>query len=208
VHHRAQKLVILAHHRFDLFKSPVTLLSGHGSILSLVVSHSQLLTMTSLFAEPSGHYPPSGKSPVLRKAIAAAQRSQSAATLRSRRLASNAGQFKRSRFNLRDALTLRLTSPGDPPFSRSKWHYAKDILDPANLPLRRVIEKIGSIRNELMTIAKRERPRAPVCSWRSTISKVAQDSNDATVALDAMKHSLSVLNGISGVGNLRLRLAF
>jgi hypothetical protein len=119
-----------------------------------------------------------------------------------------AGQFKRSRFNLRDALTLRLTSPGDPPFSRSKWHYAKDILDPANLPLRRVIEKIGSIRNELMTIAKRERPRAPVCSWRSTISKVAQDSNDATVALDAMKHSLSVLNGISGVGNLRLRLAF
>jgi hypothetical protein len=101
-----------------------------------------------------------------------------------------------------------LTSPGDPPFSRSKWYYAKDILDPANLPLRRVIEKIGSIRNELMTIAKRERPRAPVCSWRSTISKVAQDSNDATVALDAMKHSLSVLNGISGVGNLRLRLAF
>jgi hypothetical protein len=94
------------------------------------------------------------------------------------------------------------------PFARSKWHYAKDILDTANLPLRRVIEKIGSIRNELMTIAKRERPRAPVCSWRSTISKVAQDSNDATVALDTMKHSLSVLNGISGVGNLRLRLAF
>jgi hypothetical protein len=56
VHHRAQKLVILPHHRFDLFKSPVTLLLGHGSILSLVVHHSQLLTMTSLFAEPSGHY--------------------------------------------------------------------------------------------------------------------------------------------------------
>jgi hypothetical protein len=55
-HHRAQKLVILSYHRFDLFKIPVTVLSGHGSIFSLVVSHSQLLTMTSLFAEPSADY--------------------------------------------------------------------------------------------------------------------------------------------------------
>ena len=38
--------------------------------------------------------------------------------------------------------------------------------------------------------------------------KAAQDSSDATVALDAVKHSLSVLQSTSGVGNLRLRLAF
>jgi sterol desaturase/sphingolipid hydroxylase (fatty acid hydroxylase superfamily) len=55
-HHRAQKLTILGHHRFDLLQSPVSSLSGHGSILSLVVHHSQLLTMTPLFAEPSAHY--------------------------------------------------------------------------------------------------------------------------------------------------------
>jgi transposase len=38
-----QKFAILSHHRLDLFQGPVTVLPGHGSILSLVVSHSQLL---------------------------------------------------------------------------------------------------------------------------------------------------------------------
>jgi hypothetical protein len=56
-------------------------------------------------------------------------------------------------------------------------------------------------------MAKRERPSAGVLVAIDYL-KVAQDSNDATVALDAVKHCLSVLKGISGVGNLRLRLAF
>ena len=37
--------------------TPVTVLSGHGSIFQLVVSRSQLLTVTSLSAEPSARYP-------------------------------------------------------------------------------------------------------------------------------------------------------
>jgi Domain of unknown function (DUF4157) len=92
-------------------------------------------------------------------------------------------------------------------FARSKWHYAKDILDTANLPLRRVIDKVTSIRNELIAIAKRETPSAGVLAAIDYL-KGAQDSNDATVALDAVKHSLSVLKSTSGLGNLRLRLAF
>jgi hypothetical protein len=80
-------------------------------------------------------------------------------------------------------------------------------LDTANLPLRRVIDKIGRIRSDLTTFAKRERPSAGVLVAIDYL-KTAQDSSDATVALDAVKHSLSVLQGISGVGNLRLRLAF
>ena len=47
-------------------------------------------------------------------------------------------------------------------WANSKWGYAKDILDTANLPLRRAIDKLGSIRNELMTIAK-EDLQAPAC---------------------------------------------
>ena len=92
-------------------------------------------------------------------------------------------------------------------WARSKWGYAKDILDTANLPLRRAIDKLGSIRNDLMTIAKQERPSAGVLAAIDYL-KAAQDSSNATVALDAVKHSLSVLQGISGLGNVRLRLAF
>ena len=38
--------------------------------------------------------------------------------------------------------------------------------------------------------------------------KAAQESSDASVALEAVKSSLSVLQGISGLANQRLRLAF
>ena len=56
-YHRAQKIAVLSHHRFDLTGCPVTVLSGHGLIFQLVVTCSQLVTMTSLlFAELSGHY--------------------------------------------------------------------------------------------------------------------------------------------------------
>ena len=58
-----------------------------------------------------------------------------------------------------------------------------------------------------MTIAQRERPSAGVLVAIDYL-KIAQDTNEPMVALDAVKHSLSVLQGVSGVGNLRLRLAF
>jgi hypothetical protein len=89
---------------------------------------------------------------------------------------------------------------------RSKWGYAKDILDTANLPLRRAIDKLGSIRNDPMTIAKGERPSAGVIVAIDYL-KAAQESSNASVALEAVKSSLSVLQGFSGLGNLRLRLA-
>jgi Domain of unknown function (DUF4157) len=92
-------------------------------------------------------------------------------------------------------------------WARSKWGYAKDILDTANLPLRRAIDKLGAIRNELMTIARGERPSAGVLVAIDYL-KAAQESSDASVALEAVKSSLSVLQSSSGVGNLRLRLAF
>ena len=92
-------------------------------------------------------------------------------------------------------------------WANSKWGYAKDILNTANLPLRRAIDKLGSIRNDLMTIAKGERPSAGVLAAIDYL-KAAQESSDASVALEAVKHSLSVLQGIPGVAHQRLRLAF
>ena len=92
-------------------------------------------------------------------------------------------------------------------FARWKWDSAKDILDTANLPLRRAMAKVASIRNELITIANRERPSAGVLVAIDYL-KIAQDTNEPMVAIDSVKRSLSVLHGISGVGNLRLRLTF
>ena len=92
-------------------------------------------------------------------------------------------------------------------FARWKWDSAKDILDTANLPLRRAMAKVASIRNELITIANRERPSAGVLVAIDYL-KIAQDTNEPMVAIDSVKHSLSVLHGVSGVGNLRLRLTF
>src|SRR5258705_10743362 len=40
MHHRAQKFAIAGHHRFNLFQCPVTVLSGHGSIFSWLLFHS------------------------------------------------------------------------------------------------------------------------------------------------------------------------
>ncbi len=57
----------------------------------------------------------------------------------------------------------------------------EDVLDTANLPLRRAIDKLGSIRNDLMTIAKQERPSAGLLAAIDYL-KAAQDSSDATVA--------------------------
>src|SRR4029453_17437054 len=48
-HQRTKKIPFLSNHRFDLLGSFVSSLLGHGSILSSVVFHSQLLTMTSSF---------------------------------------------------------------------------------------------------------------------------------------------------------------
>jgi hypothetical protein len=59
-HHWVQKIAVFGHHHCDLASCPVTILSGHGSISQLVVDCSQLLTMTFLFSEPSGHYRSSG----------------------------------------------------------------------------------------------------------------------------------------------------
>ena len=92
-------------------------------------------------------------------------------------------------------------------WANSKWYYAKDILDSANLPLRKAMEQAASIRNGLMAMAKQERPSAGVLVAIEYL-KVAQGSNDATVALEAVKSSLSVLEGISGVARLRMRLSF
>jgi hypothetical protein len=57
-----------------------------------------------------------------------------------------------------------------------------------------------------MTIAKGERPSAGVIVAIDYL-KAAQESSNASVALEAVKSSLSVLQGFSGLGNLRLRLA-
>jgi hypothetical protein len=92
-------------------------------------------------------------------------------------------------------------------WARSKWNYAKDILDTANMPLRRAIDMVGAIRNELMMIAKRGRPSAGVLVAIDYL-KAAQESSNATVALESVKSSLSVLQGISGVTRVRLKLAF
>ena len=61
-------------------------------------------------------------------------------------------------------------------FARWKWDSAKDILDTANLPLRRAMAKVASIRNELITIANRERPSAGVLVAIDYL-KIAQDTN-------------------------------
>jgi Domain of unknown function (DUF4157) len=90
-------------------------------------------------------------------------------------------------------------------WARSKWHYAKDIVDTANLPLRRAIEKAASIRNDLMAMAKQERPSAGVLVAIDYLN-VAQKSSDVSVALKAVKSSLSVLEGLSGVAQPRMRL--
>ena len=90
-------------------------------------------------------------------------------------------------------------------WARSKWHYAKDIVDTANLPLRRAIDKAASIRSDLMDMAKQERPSAGVLVAIDYL-KVAQRSNDVSVALEAVKSSLSVLEGISGVAQPRARM--
>jgi hypothetical protein len=66
---------------------------------------------------------------------------------------------------------------------------------------------VGAIRNELMTIAKRGRPNAGVLVAIDYL-KAAQESSNATVALKSVKSSLSVLEGISGVTRVRLKLAF
>ena len=92
-------------------------------------------------------------------------------------------------------------------FARSKWDYAKDILNTGNLPLRKAMAKVASIRNELLTIAQRGSPSAGVLVAIDYL-KVAEDTNEPMVALDSVKRSLSVLHGVSGVGNLRLRLTF
>jgi hypothetical protein len=90
-------------------------------------------------------------------------------------------------------------------WARSKWHYAKDIVDTANLPLRRAIDKAASIRNDLMNMAKQERQSAGVLVAIDYL-KVAQGANDVSVALEAVKSSLSVLQGISGAAHARARL--
>jgi hypothetical protein len=90
-------------------------------------------------------------------------------------------------------------------WARSKWHYAKDIVDTANLPLRRAIDKAASIRNDLMAMAKQERPSAGVLVAIDYLN-VAQKSSDVIVALKAVKSSLSVLEGLSGVAQPRMRL--
>jgi hypothetical protein len=90
-------------------------------------------------------------------------------------------------------------------WARSKWHYAKDIVDTANLPLRRAIDKAASIRNDLMAMAKQERPSAGVLVAIDYLN-VAQKSSDVSVALKAVKSSLSVLEGLSGVAQPRMRL--
>ena len=92
-------------------------------------------------------------------------------------------------------------------FARWKWDYAKDILDAGNLPLRKAMAKVSSIRNKLLTIASGERPSAGVLVAIDYL-KTAEDTNEPMVALDSVKRSLSVLHGVSGVGNLRLRLTF
>jgi hypothetical protein len=92
-------------------------------------------------------------------------------------------------------------------WARSKWYYAKDILDSANLPLRRALNEAASIRNDLMTKAKRGGVTAGELVAIDYL-KVAQEANDSTVALQAVQHSLSVLQGISGVYHLTMRLSF
>jgi hypothetical protein len=52
-HHRAQKIGVLGHHRFDFLCFFVNSLLGMVRYFSWLLSCSQLLTMTSLFAEPS-----------------------------------------------------------------------------------------------------------------------------------------------------------
>ena len=90
-------------------------------------------------------------------------------------------------------------------WARSKWYYAKDILDSANLPLRRAMDEAAAIRNDLMAIAKQERPSAGVLVAIDYL-KAVQGSGDAA-AREAVTRSLSVLEGIAGVGRVRLRLA-
>jgi len=92
-------------------------------------------------------------------------------------------------------------------WARSKWYYAKDILDSANLPLRKAMNEAASIRADLMAMAKRGSVSAGVLVAIDYL-KVAQGANDSAVVLQAVKRSLSVLHGISGVSRQTARLRF
>jgi hypothetical protein len=120
-------------------------------------------------------------------------------TLAGRRLLAHGGNFRGFLIDARDDAG-RVEA-----WARSKWYDAKDILDGANLPLRRAMDEADSIRNDLMAIAKQERPSAGVLVAIDYL-KAAQGSSNAA-GLKAVKRSLSVLEGIPGVGRVRLRLA-
>jgi hypothetical protein len=91
-------------------------------------------------------------------------------------------------------------------WAQSKWYSAKDILDSANLPLRKALAEAASIRNELIAMKREGSVSAGVLVAIDNL-KVAQGSNDAMVALEAVQSSLSVLEGVSGVLRPRMRLA-
>jgi hypothetical protein len=90
-------------------------------------------------------------------------------------------------------------------WARSKWYDAKDILDSANLPLRRAMNEAASIRSELMAIAGRGPVSAGVRVAIDNL-KTAQEEGNLSVVLKEVESSISVLHGIPNVARVTTRL--
>jgi hypothetical protein len=90
-------------------------------------------------------------------------------------------------------------------WARSKWYDAKDILDSANLPLRRAMNEAASIRSELMAIAGRGPASAGVRVAIDNL-KTAQEERNLSVVLEEVEYSIDVLHGIPDVAHVTTRL--
>jgi hypothetical protein len=90
-------------------------------------------------------------------------------------------------------------------WARSKWFEAKEILDTANLSLRRALGEAASIRSELMAIAARGPASAGVLVAIDRL-KTVQSDGSLSAALSQVEFSIDVLHGISEAAHARLRL--
>jgi hypothetical protein len=90
-------------------------------------------------------------------------------------------------------------------WARSKWYEAKDILDTANLPLRRAMNEAASIRSELIAIARRGPASAGVRVAIDSL-KTAQEEGSLSVMLEKVEFSINVLHGIPEGAHATTRL--
>jgi hypothetical protein len=90
-------------------------------------------------------------------------------------------------------------------WARSKWYEAKDILDTANLPLRRALGEAASIGSELMAMAGRGPVSAGVRVAIDSL-KTAQREGSLSALLTQVAFSIDVLHGIPEAAHARTRL--